>query len=607
MSSCEHSPSTDRGANLIDAILEENKDCVDQLIAAGADVNVVDSDGISPLMAAACAGATNCLASLMKAGADVNAKWYDDDSTVYTILDLASKYGHVECLKFLMQNGISIDNEAVFVAAANGHTKCLEELIKAGVVINICEGLTWPLKCAAGQYNTMELLIGEGADVNMVRFGETALHSAARSGNDVCVQLLIQSGADVNLGENETPLMLAAEQGRAACPRTLIKAGADVHRKDAKGQTALTRALKGNHHECIDSLIEAGANVDNRDLATTSATGPHWLLPIEVDVNRKDATGCTVLHHAVREGRHRLLVESLIKSGAKVNGMDGFGYTPLLYAVDKEQVNCVSALVSAGADVNISGKYREQESPLFVASKHGNCEIVKILIDAGADVNETDSQGNSPLIHAAKEGKNLSNLRLPSAKVTQPSNYLTCLGLLLVAGADVNMANKNGRTALLLATARGNIKSMEFLLEAGSDINWKDRNRMTALMYVARNWEDYIKKRIVSDPSTFMKLLLDAGAHVNNAKKTGSTALMEAANSGETVCLSMLLKSGADVNLTDRRGLTALMMALDRGTVTTLVQHGAPVNWANDEGLTPLLYVAKKCGSRCQRGGRTTS
>ena len=221
---------------------------------------------------------------------------------------------------------------------------------------------------------------------------------------------------------------------------------------------------------------------------------------------------------------------------------------------------------------------------------------MKILIDAGADVNETDSQGNSPLIHAAKEGKNLSNLRLPSAKVTQPSNYLTCLGLLLDAGADVNMANKHGRTGLLLATARGNIKSMEFLLEAGSDINWKDGNGMTALMYVARNREDYIKKRIVSDPSAFMKLLLDAGAHVNIANQNGSTALMEAANSGETVCLEMLLKRGADVNLTDRRGLTALMMASNKDTVTTLVQHGAPVNWANDEGLTPLLYVAKNGG-----------
>ena len=596
MSSNENLSSTDRDTNLIDAILEENQDCVDQLIAAGADVNVMDSDDKSALMVAANAGATGSLDSLLKAGADINATWQIYPRGFHTVLDFAAKSGHVECLKLLIKNGVPIDNEAVFLAAANGRTECLEELVKAGVDVNICEGRTWPLECAAGQYTTMELLIRKGADVNMARFGETALHSAASRGKGDCVQLLIKSGADVNLGGDETPLMLAAKQGRVACLRTLIKAGADVHRKDNKGQTALTRALKGNHHECIDLLIEAGANVDNRRVATTSATGTDWLLPIEEDVNREDATGRTALHHAVREGRHLLVVESLIKSGAEVNVLDGFGYTPLLYAVEKDQIDCVSTLISAGADLNISRRSLEQESPLTMASKHGSCKIVKILIDSGADVNQTDSQGNSPLIHAAKEGKNMFTLRLSSADVKQSGNYHTCLELLLKAGADVDMANKYNSTALLLATTRGNIKSMKLLLQADCDINWKDGNGMTALMYVARNREDFGGKPTVSDPSAFMKLLLDVGAHVNIANQNGSTALMEAANSGETVCLEMLMKSGADVNMADRRGLTALIMASNKDTVTTLVQHGAPVNWANDEGLTPLLYVAKNGG-----------
>ena len=148
----------------------------------------------------------------------------------------------------------------------------------------------------------------------------------------------------------------------------------------------------------------------------------------------------------------------------------------------------------------------DQESPLLVASKHGSCEIVKILIDSGADVNETDSEGNSPLIHAAKEGKNRSSLGLFSADVTQTHSYHTCLGLLLEAGADVNMTNNEGTTALLETTALGNETSMKLLLKAGADVNRNDAKGMTALMYLARNRSGFGGGSVVPDPSTWIKL-----------------------------------------------------------------------------------------------------
>ena len=551
-------------------------------------MNVRGSDGRSPLILAASVGDA---ASLFRAGADINAKWHVDSRTEYTILDLAVKPGHIECVKFLIQNGIPVDNEAVLLAAANGRTECLEVLIEAGADVNLCERRSWPLELATRMNSTLELLIREGADVNVVHFGETALHSAASRGLDFSLQLLIQAGADVNLGGNETPLMLAAEQGKATCVRTLINAGADVHRTDVKGQTALTRPINRNHEECIDLLMEAGADVNNRHLATAFTTGLASSLEREINTKGRDANGRTALHNVVREGRHQFVVDSLIKSGAEVNAVDDFDHTPLLYAVQCNHITHVKALISAGANVNYETPM-EQQSPILVASKNGNSEIVKILIDSGANLNVADNHGDSPLIHASREGKEKFFFRT----LTQPlkhNSHHKCVSLLLDRGADVNLVNKEGSSALLETTILGNEKSMKLLLEAGADVNWKAANGTTALMYVARNRGGSGQKPVLSDSSTCMKLLLEGGAHINTASQDGSTALMEATNSGENACVQLLLKSGADVKMTDKRGLTALMMAFYKDVVKTLLQHGASVNWPNDEGLTPLLNVAR--------------
>ena len=580
MSACKHLSMADRNQALALAIIEKHQECVDGLIAAGVDVNTTNSNGYTPMMLAGYFGATGCLDSLIKAGANKHVFFpYSPVSpagTQHSVLHLAAIRGYKDCLELLLQNGFTIDNELVAVTA--GHSECMEFLIKSGLDVN---GSSRPLSSAAakGKIDTMELLIREGADVNLLRFGRTALHSAAGRGQDSSIRFLLESGADVNLSGDETPLMLAAEEGSGACVRTLINAGSDVHHTDAKGQTALTRALNRNHHECVDLLVKAGVDFDNKDELSAfllSARGGIGVgVEKETDVNAPDQNGCTALHSAIKMGRPQAVLDSLLKLGAEANVIDDCGYTPLLYAVEKEQINYVSALISAGADVN--HKY-----PLLLASKHGSSEIVKTLIDAGADVNLQDNQGDSPLIHAVKEGKKRYTLGWFSGDVTNSRRYHTCVNLLLEAGADVNMANKDGSTALLQTSAPGNEKGMRLLLKADADVYRKD---------IARNRSEFGQKPVLFDPSTWMKLLLEAGADVNIANKEGCTALMAATESGESDCLELLLKADADVNLVNRNQRTALTMARDKDQVLMLLQYGAPVNWANKVGLTALLYV----------------
>ena len=162
---------------LICAIHQKNQERVDELIAAGADVNSTDSNGYTAVMLAGLRGITGCLESLIKAGANTNVKFKYDYGvgTEHTALHFAARQGHKECLELLLQNGCEIDNEVIICTVLNGHSRCLEVLLKAGLDVN---GTSLPLWSAAeaGRVDVMELLIQEGADVNLLRFGRTALH-----------------------------------------------------------------------------------------------------------------------------------------------------------------------------------------------------------------------------------------------------------------------------------------------------------------------------------------------------------------------------------------------------------------------------------------------
>jgi ankyrin repeat protein len=85
----------------------------------------------------------------------------------------------------------------------------------------------------------------ESVDTNNVNnfdaFGYSALHHAANEGHIVCVQLLVESGANVNCvnGDGATALYMASWCGHTECVQYLISAGADVNMCDNEGCSSL--------------------------------------------------------------------------------------------------------------------------------------------------------------------------------------------------------------------------------------------------------------------------------------------------------------------------------------------------------------------------------
>lgn len=181
-------------------------------------------------------------------------------------------------------------------------------------------------------------------------------------------------------------------------------------------------------------------------------------------------------------------VKELIASGADVNARDRDGETPLIKAAWMNKSLWVNtALIEAGADVNAVGAASfHSYTPLTAAIRYNNIEVMTAIMNAGADLNICNNFG-SPIINAVMDNGN------------DPGK----LAMLINAGADVNARDSVERTPLIAAAYYGNTSPdiYTMLIEAGADINAVDYFGRTALSYA-------IEKNLI----VIQEILLQAGA-----------------------------------------------------------------------------------------------
>ncbi|MET3290561.1 ankyrin repeat domain-containing protein [Brevibacillus fluminis] len=163
---------------------------------------------------------------------------------------------------------------------------------------------------------------------------------------------------------------------------------------------------------------------------------------------------------------------------------------------------------------------------------------------------------------------------------------------LLERGADINARDAAGRTPVLLAAHGSHIETIHFLIEAGADVNLRDDRNDNPLLHAA-----------AAGKLAIVKLLLDAGADTRLTNRYGGVSLIPASERGHVeVVKELLTRSDVNVNHINNLGWTALLEAIilsDGGEdhqkiVALLIEHGADVELADREGVTPLSHARSR-------------
>jgi ankyrin repeat protein len=290
------------------------------------------------------------------------------------------------------------------------------------------------------------------------------------------------------------------------------------------------------------------------------------------------AVADAAMHH------DRAAVQRLIRQRADVDAPQSDGATAMHWAAYHDDVRMADLLIAAGASVTT--RNREGATPLALACINGSVKLITALLDAGADPNERGPNGETALMMAARTGA------------------VDAIAALLDRGADVNAAETlRGTTALMWAAAQSHPSAVKLLVAAGANV--AARSAPAALgrtAYLAPT----VKQRAAQDEASTAGPRRRGGSTQQNVDTPelvaprqatdggGLTALVYAAREGDLESTRILLDAGADVNQATNYGWTALLTATQNRNYVLgsfLLDHGADPNLANKGGWTPL-YLA---------------
>lgn len=256
---------------LIKAVNENDIDKVNAVLAQSKKVCGYHNNALAKAVSL---GRVECAIELVKFGAE--AETVDDRYQSKTVAMLMAQTGCLDGLKLLFEKGAKLDRFmlnadcALREAAKNGHADCVRFLLNAGVSQQDLKSNDYtrtPINLAAenGHADVVRVLVEYGANVNddVNRHGETPLYCAAHKGNLETVICLVELGADINLGmtkhqDNWSPLTRAAFDGHKEVAIFLVEQGADYQWKDKDGLTPSDWANKGKHPELAEIIKSLG-------------------------------------------------------------------------------------------------------------------------------------------------------------------------------------------------------------------------------------------------------------------------------------------------------------------------------------------------------------
>jgi ankyrin repeat protein len=438
----------------------------------------------------------------------------------------------------------------------------------------------------------LRALIQQKADVNAPQVdGATAVHWAVYNDDSESADLLIKAGAKVDIRNREgiTPLHLASQYGNAAMIDRLIKAGADAKQRGPAGETMVMLAARSGNPQAIRLLVAAGA-----------------------DVNAKERIrGTTALMWAV-EQRHPEAVAALLEAKADFSAKSGAAGLPRNYMAPRLNPERVQQANRVRANAATNGRTYEEE--LAVESANGTIAVRRIGDFFGARQQAAAGQGQGAGAQAAGRGGQASagapDIQAIARQVIEfsgqfganPLEAVSAFASQLPAGVDVNaltkaiqdILNQGGRGARPQAGQRARAAAVpEAEDEDDTDVVvaglvGSGGGGLTSLVLAAREGD-----------LESSKLLLEAGADVNQTTEYGWTPLLTATNNRHYKLAEFLIEHGADVNKSNKGKWTPLYLATDNRNIEggdfpvpkPDIDHLELIKFLLDHGANPNLQI----------------
>jgi len=429
---------------------------VDMIAKKSADVNAAEVDGSTPLLWAANLNDADLVTRLLKAGANPKVR----NLLGATPLAEAAFNANVEIIKSLLDAGADPN-----ASGTDGQTPLMLIARTANVV-------------------AAKLLLDKGANPNVkeAQKEQTPLMWAAAANEGPMVRQLLAAGAEPDLksatdlmtplvsaeprAQPRTPggmtaMLFAVREGCLDCVQALLEKGAKIDLPDPEGVTPLISALFNAHFDVAKVLLEKGANVNRWDwwgrsplyLAVDYNTLPHGGRPDQPSVD--DTLPIDII---------RILLDK--------------GADPNL------QLKLAPPYRATGADRGADGMLTVGATPFLRAAKAQDAAAIKLLLEHGAMMDLPNNQGMVPILAAAGIGSSERDTRGNYRALDIQERAIESLGLLLQHGAQVNAkAGRQQQVALHGAALWGWTKVTAFLLEKGADVNVADSRGLTALDY----------------------------------------------------------------------------------------------------------------------------
>jgi ankyrin repeat protein len=506
------------------AAFHDDKPVIELLQAEGYDLDAKDNNGHTPIWHATRNDdltKVRCLASL---GCDVHTI----DERGATLLHISTQHcPWLDLFRFLVEYGLNVnEKDRNGLSPIHYLVEYCDEEHRYGHMV---EGL--------------EILLANGANFNMQdNTGRTVAHLLARRVHQKLdnrmLEILLLADADLTLRDN------ANESPWEAWLKNPIPKGLEwlfsrvpqrVEFGTAKTWFALARSLDK------EDLTEFEVNLAR--LPSVEFAGPNDSTP---------------LHCAAKKGRLDV-VKLLVDRKANINSLDADDLSPLyVHILDftlEPDTRMIKYLLHHGADVmltfgNSNNTILHQRAELRTTLKN-NLEIFKLLIEDAkvpVDINRQNGDGNTPLIFAVGESRNLPIVKYLCSK-----------------NADVLRSNFAGVTALGRAVILVELQMVGVLCGSGAAVNINSAQILLSKQHYA----------LPSDPEVLVpplhaaamignikmiKYLLSQGADVHMLDITGENVIHWAARGGQAKAAKFFMKYGADYTLKNHAGETPLDM-----------------------------------------------